>query len=135
MSTEDIWLAAGREEIARVHSKGVYEIVPMRECKDAGEKTLGSDLGGQTSLWTTTHKNIRSRLCAREHKTKRQGQQFTIEVETLRHQQSAFTKEQSRDSYIRASSSGRSTEIWLRPSWLIDQERARNSACFTHQAT
>ena len=77
---ENLVLAARREEIARVRFEGVYEIVPMRECKDAGKKTLGSDLGGQTSLWTTTHKNIRSRLCAREHKTKRQGQNSPLKL-------------------------------------------------------
>ena len=70
---EDLVLAARREEIHRVHSEGVYEIVPMQECKDAGMKPL--DL-----MWLYTYKSvdpaynkIRSRLCAREHKTKKQG--------------------------------------------------------------
>ena len=37
MSTlEDLVLAARREEIDWVHSAGVYEIVPVQECKDAG---------------------------------------------------------------------------------------------------
>ena len=45
----------------------------MQECKDTGKKLL--DL-----IWVDTdksvdpaHKNIRSRLCAREYKTKKQG--------------------------------------------------------------
>ena len=33
---EDLVLAARREEIDWVHSEGVYEIVPMQECKDGG---------------------------------------------------------------------------------------------------
>ena len=66
-------LAARREEIDGVHSEGVYEIVPTQECKDAGMRPL--DL-----IWVDTdksvdpaHKKIRSRLCAREYKTKKQG--------------------------------------------------------------
>ena len=35
-----LWLAARCEEIDWVHSEGVYEIVPMQECKDAGMKPL-----------------------------------------------------------------------------------------------
>ena len=31
--TEDLVLAARREEIDWVHSEGVYEIVPMQECR------------------------------------------------------------------------------------------------------
>ena len=37
---EDLVLAARREEIDWVHSEGVYEIVPMQECKDTGMKPL-----------------------------------------------------------------------------------------------
>ena len=37
---EDLVLAARREEIDWVHSEGVYEIVPMQECRDAGVKPL-----------------------------------------------------------------------------------------------
>ena len=37
---EDLVLAAKREEIDGVRSGGVYEIVPMQECKDAGMKPL-----------------------------------------------------------------------------------------------
>ena len=54
-------------------SEGVHEIVSRQECKDAGKKPL--DL-----IWVDTdktvdphHQNIRSRLCAREYKTKKQG--------------------------------------------------------------
>ena len=64
---EDLVLAARREEIDWVHSEGVYEIVPIQECKDAGMKLL--DL-----IWVdTAHKKFRSRLCAREYKTKKQS--------------------------------------------------------------
>ena len=61
------------EEIEWVHSEGVHDIVPKQWCRDAGKKLL--DL-----IWVDTdksvdpaHKKIRSRLCAREYKTKRQG--------------------------------------------------------------
>ena len=70
---EDLVLAARREEIDWVHSEGVYEIVPMQECQDANMKPL--DL-----IWVDTNKSvdpaykkIRSKLCAREYKTKKQG--------------------------------------------------------------
>ena len=65
---EDLVLTARREEIEWVHSEGVYETVPMPECKDAGMKPL--DL-----IWVDTDKSvdpprkkIRSRLCEREYK-------------------------------------------------------------------
>ena len=68
---EDLVLAASREEIEWVHSEGVYEIVPMQECKDAGMKPLDM-------IWVNTdksvdhpHKKIPSILCAREYKTKK----------------------------------------------------------------
>ena len=70
---ENLVLAARREEIDWVHSEGVYDIGTMQECKDASMKPL--DL-----IWVDTdksvdpaHKQIRSRLCAREYKTKKQG--------------------------------------------------------------
>ena len=66
-------LVVRRGEIGWVHSEGVYEFVPKQECKDAGMRLL--DL-----IWVDTdksvdpaHKKIRSRLCAREYKTKKQG--------------------------------------------------------------
>ena len=37
---EDLVLTARCEEIAWVHSEGVYEIVPMQDWKDAGKKLL-----------------------------------------------------------------------------------------------
>ena len=52
---EDLVLAARREEIDWVRSEGVYEIVPMQECKDAGKKPLDLILGGHR----------RSILCAK----------------------------------------------------------------------
>ena len=64
---EDLVLAAGREEIGWVQSEGVYEIVPVQECRDVGMKPL--DLMSVDP----TRKKIRSRLCAREYKTKKQG--------------------------------------------------------------
>ena len=33
-----------------MHSEGVYDIVPMQECKDARQETVGSDLGGHRQL-------------------------------------------------------------------------------------
>ena len=38
---EDLVLAARREKLDSVHSEGVYEIVPMKEGRDAGMKPLG----------------------------------------------------------------------------------------------
>ena len=48
---EDLVLAASREKIDWVHSEGVYETVPMQECKDAGMKPL--DL-----IWVDTDKSV-----------------------------------------------------------------------------
>ena len=70
---EDLVLAARREEIDWVHSEGVYEIVPMQECKDAGMKPLDLISVDTDKSVGPGHKKIRSRLCAREHKTKKQG--------------------------------------------------------------
>ena len=47
---EDLVLAARREEIDWVHSGGVYEIIPMQECRDAGMKPLDL-IWVETSLW------------------------------------------------------------------------------------
>ena len=66
-------LAARREEIDSVHSEGVYEIVPMRECKDAVKKLVDLIWVDTDKSVDPTRKKIRSRLCAREHKTKKQG--------------------------------------------------------------
>ena len=37
---EDLELAAERQQIEWVHCEDVYEIVPMQECEDAGQKRL-----------------------------------------------------------------------------------------------
>ena len=44
-------LAARREQIDSVHSEGVYEMVSMQECRDAGMKPL--DL-----IWVDTDKSV-----------------------------------------------------------------------------
>ena len=66
-------LAARREEIDWVQFEGVYEIVPMQECKDACMKPLDLIWVDTDKSVDPTHKKIRSRLCAREYKTKKQG--------------------------------------------------------------
>ena len=66
-------LAAKREEIDWVHSEGVYEIVPMQECRDAGIKPLDLIWVDTDKSVDPTRKKIRSRLCAREYKTRKQG--------------------------------------------------------------
>ena len=48
---EDLVLGARREETAWVHSEGIYEIVPMQECADDGQKLL--DL-----IWVDTDKSV-----------------------------------------------------------------------------
>ena len=70
---KDLVLTARREEIEWVHSQGVYEVVPMQECKDASKKLL-------ELIWVDTDKSVdpahmtfRSILCAEEYKTKQQG--------------------------------------------------------------
>ena len=70
---EDLVLVARREEIDWVHSEGVYEIVPMRECRDADMKLLDLIWVDTDKSVDPTRKKIRSRLCAREYKTKKQG--------------------------------------------------------------
>ena len=66
-------LAARREEINWVYSEGVYEIVPMQESNDAGMKPLDLIWVDTDKSVDPTCKKIRSRLCAREYKTKKQG--------------------------------------------------------------
>ena len=70
---EDLVLAARREEIDWVHSEGVYEIVSMQECRDAGMKPLDLNWLDTDKSVDPTRKKIRSKLCAREYKTKKQG--------------------------------------------------------------
>ena len=70
---EDLVLAARREEIDRVQSEGVNEIIPVQECTDAGMKPLDLIWVDTDKSVDPTHKKIRSRLCARDYKTKKQG--------------------------------------------------------------
>ena len=70
---EDLVLAARREEVDWVHSEGVYEIVPMQEFRDAGMKPLDLIWVDTDKSVASTRKKIRSRLCAREYKTKKHG--------------------------------------------------------------
>ena len=66
-------LAARHKEMARVHSEGVYQIVPLQECKDAGTMPLDLIWVDTDKSVDPTRKKIRSSLCAREYKTKKQG--------------------------------------------------------------
>ena len=66
-------LAARREEIEWVHFEGVYDIFPMQECMDAGKKPLDLIWLDKDTSVDPAHKKIRSRLCAREYPTKKQG--------------------------------------------------------------
>ena len=61
-------------------------------------------------------------------------QRETIEVETLRHQQSTFPRN-SPETYLHQTSRRGSSEVWRRQSWQIGQEHVRNSRCFPHLAT
>ena len=152
---EYLVLAARREEIDWVHSEGVYEIVPMQECRDACMKPL--DL-----IWVDTDKSANSIevVCKRiqnEEARKvlksftrfsvvpcnapsRSGegaclnhdvgefveQRETIEVETLRHQKSTFPRN-SPETHLHETSRRGSSEVWRRQSWQIDQKYVRNS--------
>ena len=71
---EDLVLAARREEIDWAPSEGVYEIVPMQECKDARMKPYDLICVDTDKSVDPAHKKFRSRLCAREQKTKKQGE-------------------------------------------------------------
>ena len=70
---EDLVLGARREEIDWVHSEGVNETVSMQECRDAGMKPLDLIWVYTDKSVDPTRKKIRSRLCARAYKTKKQG--------------------------------------------------------------
>ena len=70
---EDLVLAARREEIDWIHSEGVYEIIPVQECRDAGMKPLDLIWVDTDKSVDPTHKKIRSRLCTSEYRTKKQG--------------------------------------------------------------
>ena len=56
-----------------VLSEGIYEIVPMRESRDAGLKPLDLVWVDTDKSVVPTRKKLRSRLCAREYRTKKQG--------------------------------------------------------------
>ena len=73
--SKDFVLAAKRDKIDRVHSEGAYDIVPMQECKDASMKPLDLVWVDADKSVDPAHKNVRSRLCARDDKTKKQGNQ------------------------------------------------------------
>ena len=70
--SEDLVRAARREEIEWVHSKGVYEIVPMQECIDAVMKPLDLIWVDTDSLWIR-HARKFGRGCVQEN-TKRRKQ-------------------------------------------------------------
>ena len=161
-------LIARREEIDWVHSEGVYEIVPMQECRDAGIKPLDLIWVDTDKSVDPTRKKIRSRLCAREYTTKKQGkiqralpasQLFsamapfeavkvlvsivmsvslsnngTIEIKTLRHQQSILSRNNG-ETHLQQTFCRGSSEAWRRQSWQIFQEHVRTSRCFPHLAT
>ena len=65
-------LAARREETAWVHSESVNESVPIQGSPDAGKKLLDLFWVDIDTSVDPAHKKIRSRLCAREYKTKKQ---------------------------------------------------------------
>ena len=58
---EDLVLAVRRGESDWVHSEGVYEIVPMQQCKDAGMKPLDLIWVDPDKSVYPAHKKIRSR--------------------------------------------------------------------------
>ena len=165
---EDLVLAARREEIDWVHSEGVYEIVPMQECKDASMKPLDLIWVDTESLWTQ-HTRKFDRGCVQENtRREKQGKihralpasqlfsgmppleavkvlvsimmsvslsnKETIEVETLRHQQSTFPRT-SPETHLNQTSAEGPSEVWRRQSSQIGQEHVWNSRRFPHLAT
>ena len=144
-------------------------LFPMQECRDAGMKSLDLIWVYTDKSVDPTRKKIRPRLCAREYKTKKQGeiqralpvfsivlcsatsrsgegaylnhdvgevveQRETIEVETLRHQQSTLPRN-SPEAHLHQTSRRGSSEVWRRQSWQFGQEHVWNSRRFTHLAT
>ena len=78
MSTVDICqkILCWQQDVRRFergHSEEVCEIVPMQECIDSGQKLLDPIWVDTDKSVDSAHKKIRSRLCAREHKRKKQG--------------------------------------------------------------
>ena len=70
---DDLALAARREEFGWVHSEGVYEKVPMQECRDAVMIPLDLIWVDTDKSVDPTRKEIRLKLCAIEHKTKKKS--------------------------------------------------------------
>ena len=70
---EDLVLAARSEDVDWVHSRIVHQTVPVQECRDAGMKPLDLICVDADKSVDPTRKKIRSRLCARKNKTKKQG--------------------------------------------------------------
>ena len=70
---EDLVLTARREEVERVHAERVCESVPVQDCTDASKNLLKLFWVDTDKSVDPAHKKIRSRLCAREYKTKRQS--------------------------------------------------------------
>ena len=66
-------LTARRVKIEWVYSEGVFENFPMQDCKDAGKNLLQLFWVDTDKSVDNAHKKIRSRLCTREYKTKKQG--------------------------------------------------------------
>ena len=110
-----------------VHTEGVYEIVPMQDYEDAGMKLLelmGVDTDKsarehkkktQSKIQRTSLASQFSRSCEGASLNHDVGefleQRETIEVETLRHHPSTFSRN-SPETQKRPSSSRRSSEIW-----------------------
>ena len=69
---EDLVLAARREENKWVHSEGVYEIFSNARVYRFRPGVVETLVDTDKSV-DFTHQNIRSRLCAREYKTKKKG--------------------------------------------------------------
>ena len=162
---EDLVLAARREEIDWVHSEGVYEIVPMQECRDAGMKPLGLIWVDTDKSVDPTRKKIRSRMCAREYKTKKQGQiQHSLklfsamppdeEVKVLvsimmsvslsnkgkplklsHYDISRAHFQRTAQRIVYIELPAESSKVWRRQRWQIDKDYVSNSRRFPHLAT
>ena len=109
---KDIVLAGRREEIDCVHCEGVYEIVLVQECRDAGMKPVDLIWVHTDKSVDPTHKKNRSKqnsrvsasfpivLCTATSRSCEGAcldefaeQRETIEVETLRHQPGTFPRD------------------------------------------
>ena len=70
---EGLVFAARRKEIEWVHSEGVHEVFPMQECLGSGQKLLDLTFVDTDQSFDPFPRKMRSRLCASEYKTKKQG--------------------------------------------------------------